>query len=377
MACTPVRLDLPGRVSRVLVDRAGYLLYGINGDLVAQPFDLATTTLQGTPVRVASDVIFDPRGPVAADLSAGGVLAFRTAAFSTSQFEWLDRSGRFMQTVSAPALFTNFDLAPDGLHVAASRRSEFGRNELWMIDTARSVTTTIDVPGADSISDPTWSPDGLRIAYRRGQRVVSRNVYGGEERCSPSGPATDDCSPGTASGWRWAAPPATRSRFWAIRLDGTTEEVPVVTGFAVADEARFSPDGKWLTYHATMRRGPRCTWCRSRRPVSAGISQAGGVQPRWRGDGREIFYLDPGGRLMSVEVPNGDPRQAKPAVPLFRMPVTPSPANDQFTPKADGSAFLVRRPVDTVGVDESPVHVLIDWRHVIGLAGAPATATTR
>jgi hypothetical protein len=160
---------------------------------------------------------------------------------------------------------------------------------------------------------------------------------------------------------------------WAVRLDGTKEEVPVVTGFAVADEARFSPDGTWLTYHATMQARPE-VYVVPFPPTGERwqLSQAGGVQPRWRADGREIFYLDPGGRLMSVEIPGGDPRQARPATPLFRMPVTPSPANDQFTPRADGSAFLVRRPVDTVGVDQSPVHVLIDWRHVIGLAGTPA-----
>jgi hypothetical protein len=146
------------------------------------------------------------------------------------------------------------------------------------------------------------------------------------------------------------------------RWTGSKKEIPLVTGLALADEPRFSPDGHWVVFHAAVQAGPEI-YAIPFPPTGERwqISNGGGVQPRWRADGRELYYLDPEGRVMAVAVPNGDPRRARSPEPLFNLRIEPSSAFDQFTPTADGQRFLVRRPLRPGGADTAPVHVLVNW----------------
>ena len=96
------------------------------------------------------------------------------------------------------------------------------------------------------------------------------------------------------------------------------------------------------------------------------ISKAGGVQPRWSADGSELFYLDPGGQLMTVRMPDSDPHRAGEPQTLFLTGLTPSNALDQFT--AVGNRFLLRLPASTNGATSSPVEVLTNWTRTTATA---------
>jgi hypothetical protein len=151
-------------------------------------------------------------------------------------------------------------------------------------------------------------------------------------------------------------------QLWAIAMDGSGEEIPLVQGLSLADEARFSPDGKWVAFHAAIGGAPEVFAIRF---PSTGqrwqISTNGGVQPRWRGDGRELYYLGPDGQVMGVALPDGDPTKARTPKPLFGLRLDPSPAFDQYTPLPDGQRFIVRRPLRPGGADTAPVHVIVNW----------------
>jgi len=366
---TAGELALPSTASRVFVDPAGAVLFAQNNTLVAQSVDWASLTVIGPPVPVAADVMIDGLGNVSASVSPSGVLAYRAAILATVQFEWVDRGGKSLGPTGPPDTFTNFDLSPDGSTIAVTRREARG-NRLWMIDTVRSVAMPSETPGGPP-SDPTWSPDGRLLAFRRGNVTVVRAPFGGAERTIADYAGFPDSW--TSDGRYLALGRATGSSYelWAVRVDGAgREEIPLATGLPLADEARFSPDNRWVVYHAALERGaPPQVFAIPFPPTGERwqLSTSGGAQPRWRPDGREIFYLDPQGQLMSVDVASGDPRRAARPVPLFRTTLDVSSANDQYTPASDGRRFLIRRPVSGTAVDQAPVHVLVNWRRIVGL----------
>lgn len=367
----PTRIDLPSGITQVLIDPAGYVVFGLNGTLQAQRVRFDPFTPIGSSFQLSTDILLEQRtGFLAANLSRAGTLAYRTLGFARVQFEWVDRAGRPLGTTGPIDTFTNFDVSPDGGRIAVTRReTQTVGNSLWMIDQARGMTTQLADPQKGSISDPTWSPDGARIAYRRGSRLVVRGAAGGPENVLTNWAGYPDSWSRDGRFLTVGRPIGQSYELWVIRTDGVREEVAIVTGMSQADEARFSPDSRWIAYHASADDVPQ-VYVVPFPPTGERwqLSTKGGVQPRWRGDGRELFYLDPEGQMMSVPLPTGDPRQARPPAALFRTLLQPSSANDQFAPAADGQRFIVRRPMGELGTDQAPVTVLVNWR---GLAPAP------
>jgi Tol biopolymer transport system component len=136
--------------------------------------------------------------------------------------------------------------------------------------------------------------------------------------------------------------------------------VLIVKGSPGVDEPRFSPDGRWIAYHAFGSGGMDQVSVIPYPPTGERwqISGEGGVQPRWSPEGDELFYLDPAGRLMAVAIPGGDPRRAAAPRALFETPLRVSNTFDQFA-VASKERFLFRLPF---GDDpQVPVNVIVGW----------------
>jgi Tol biopolymer transport system component len=360
----PVRVALDGTSSRVRLDSRGYLVFAQNRVLIAQRVDLDNGALQGEPIRLSGEVFQNPpTGWAAVDVSRNGVLAWRAPGVDDAQFEWVDREGRTVGVINAPDAYTNFDVSPDGSRIVATRRRGESGGVLFLIDPARNLTTPISEQNAAApISDPTWSPDGQMIAYRRSGTLVTRNVFGGEERVLKEWAGYPDSWSRDGKYLIVGRPVGPDYQLWAIAMDGSDEEIPLVQGVSLADEARFSPDGKWIVFHAAIAGAPQVFAIRF---PSTGerwqISTDGGVQPRWRSDGRELYYLGPDGQMMVVAMPDGDPTKARTPEPLFGLRLDPSPAFDQYAPLPDGQRFIVRRPMRPGGADTAPINVIVNW----------------
>ncbi|MBI2835760.1 MAG: serine/threonine-protein kinase [Acidobacteria bacterium] len=366
----PVTIPVPGQITRVLLDPAGYLLYGQNGALVAQPFDVERTALRGAPLTVSSDVDWSPDGWLAASVSTNGVLAYRAIGMAQVQFEWVDRVGRRQALVGKPEAYTNFDLSSDGLRIVVVRRSrDLNNTSIALIDLARDQVGQAVEQASLGHSDPTFSPDGARIAYRRGRQTVIAPVNGGDARVLADWAGYPDSWSRDGRYLALGRPSGRTYELWALAVDGS-EEIPLVQGVPLADEPRFSPDGKWVVFHAVLRDVPQ-VFTIPFPPTGERwqISSDGGVQPRWRADGRELYFLSPDGALMAVPVPDGRPSNAGKPVMLFSTGLTGSAAFDQFAPSPDGQRFLLRRPLGSQPGDTAPVTVILNWQRLPSVAG--------
>jgi Tol biopolymer transport system component len=351
-----------GVVGATYVD--GHLLFGAGGSLFAQPFDLDRLALTGERMRLAQSVAQDWRsGRLAVGASDAGVLVLRGAPRGDAQFTLVDRFGRVVRTIGAPDSFTNFSVSPDERRIISARRDPLtGQISLWLIDALRGVTSLI-TPADDreDVDDPTWAPDGQHVAYRHGARLVMRLANGGPERTLVDAEAYPDAFSPDGRFLAYGQPRENAFEQWM--LDITTpgaKPISVVTGVTLADELRFSPNGRWVAYHSNETRTPQIYVI----PFpSTGqkwqISQAGGVQPRWSPDGSQLFFLDPDGRLMSATLPQSDPRGASTPAVLFASGVAPSDALDQYAPLRDG--FLIRMPL-SVASEDAAVQVVINWK---------------
>jgi Tol biopolymer transport system component len=203
-------------------------------------------------------------------------------------------------------------MSPDGRRVVLQRTVN-GNPDIWLLDLARGVLTRFTShPALDA--NPIWSPDGSRIVFtsnRDGpvdlyQKLVSGD--GGEERLTsmPQTRTFNDWSPDGATILYRVTDSKLGYDIWALPTSGEGKPFPVVQTPFNERDAQFSPDGKWIAYQSNE--SGRFEIYIQPFPGSAGkelISTSGGGQPRWRRDGKELFYVGLDGQLMAVSIQMG------------------------------------------------------------------------
>jgi serine/threonine protein kinase len=358
----------------------GYLLFVREETLMAQPFDAERLELAGEAFPVAEQVGINMQNNARAlfSVSQTGVLVYRNPsaiAWRNTQLAWFDRTGKQMGTVGESAPYANIHLSPDGKRVALQRYdTEKGTSDIWIIELARSTPSRLTFDPADDVA-PVWSPDGSRIVFASNREGV-RNLY---QKLS-SGGGTDELllkSDQTKLPTDWS-PDGRHLLFmnvgqkgvdlWVLLLFGDRKPVTFLQTDFPETGGRFSPDGRWIAYTSTES-GKAEVYVRSF-PASGGqlqVSNGGGTQPRWRRDGRELFYLSADEKLMAVEINGGgDTFEAGIPKPLFKPHAsTVFRTGPHYDVTADGQRFLVNMRV--IRVEENsvskpePVIVVTNW----------------
>ncbi len=356
----------------------GYLLVVRENSLTAHPFDAARLQVRGDPVPISNPVGFSANINFA-DFAAAdnGVLAFRTGrADARTHLLWYNREGKQIGSVDASAI-VGFSLSPDEKRVAVHAIAGSRGGDIWLHEFARGAATRFTFDPAPDVGI-VWSPDGSRIVFgseRQGGRVDlywKASSGAGQEELLLKTDATkrpwDWSRDGRFLSFSQQGGSKTRSDLWILRMTGDRKPFPFLESQFDETEGRFSPDGRWLAY-VSNESGRDQVYVQpfADGPAGSGgkyqVSTAGGAAPRWRRDGKELFYLAPDGKLMAVAVQAGGAGfVAQTPQALFEAGISLFTTSRFFVPyevSSDGRRFLLNasegRPTDT------PITVMVNW----------------
>jgi Tol biopolymer transport system component len=333
---------------------AGYLLYVRDRVLMARPFDASSRSLQGEAFKLADAVDYTPPGQ-AAFTSSGSVIAYRPRQhLALGALMWMDRNGEGVSEIAASAAaFRQLSLSRDSRTAAVERRDAQGLSSVWTIDLESGAT--VRVPGEYWSGSPVWSHDGAALAYsvatdsppniavRRERGMASEQRITRSSAIQYPGAFTPDARTllfrafSNDTGWD----------LFTVPVDGGSPQRLLQTP---ADELEMglSPDGRFLAY--TSNESGRTEVYLSRFPEMSNripVSTGGGQRPMWRGDGRELFFVASGSRLMAASVTvTGAAATIGPAATLFEVPLF----GGLYAPSPDGRRFLIAMPAPSTDV---------------------------
>jgi Tol biopolymer transport system component len=350
----------------------GYVVFLRERTLLAQPFDARKLRQTGEAFPIAERVEYFATTTTAIfSLSQNGVLAYRSSPTNAaSHLSWLDRSGKELEVVAPPGDYNHPRLSHDGKQIAYEQQDSLsGFADIWTFDLTRKVPTRLTFDPSDEVS-PNWSPDDQKILY------TLTEPTGTFDLCTKSsaGSAAAEVvlkSESLKIPMDWSKDgstilfqnndPRNKTQWDVFQLSlATRSPAPVLAGTFSEQFPQLSPDGHWIAY-VSDQSGHNDVYIEPFPPHGGKwqISTGGGSLPRWRRDGKELFYRTPDDRLMSVTINATNERlEISTATPLFRIRLRSSQGY-QYDVSADGQKFLMN--VEPVEGNASPVTLVTNW----------------
>ena len=350
-----------------------HLLFVLDGTLFMQALDPERLELRGERSPLADGVAVDRgRGKAAIAASSNGIVVYRTGASDQHrQLVWIDRQGRRGESIGEPdrAVPLNPALSPDGRRLALNRSLD-GNTDIWLNEIGRDGLARFTSDALPEIV-PVWSPDGSSLLFaqlgRPGAVLQVKPLNSGPSQTllQLSNPAAGGIPLSWSQDGRIIL---FRSRdaktgwdIWALDRQTTGAPTPIVQTPFEDRTGQLSPDGRWLLYESND--SGRFEIYLQRFPVGnrSPVSNTGGSQPRWRADGREVYYVAPDGYLMSVAMTHSADSRVDIGTPtrLFQAPVEGSVQGGiahTYTPSLDGQRFLMTTFVEQ---PSAPLTVLL------------------
>jgi len=345
----------------------GYLLFYRDKTLLAQRFDLKNFALTGEPTAMLTDVQYLSNVKRAVfGVSDNGLLVAQSGrGAAISQPIWFDRNGNAVGAVGQPGVYGNVSVAPNGKSVAVSITDIASQNtDLWTYDLLRRSAKRLTF---DLASDrvPIWSPDATRLVFTSNRQLnidlYMKNSDGTQEEKSI---VSDDLNK-YPNDWSRDGKYILYTRgtdLWFVTVPELKSSL-YLKAVSVLRNGQFSPDGKWVAYasnesgkweiYVTPFPEPRGKWQ---------VSTGGGEQPRWRGDGKELFYLSSDYKMMAAPVTTGAKFDSGTPVALFQTtPREPVSLNDLFVYdiRRDGQEFLINTQVKQA--ETEPMSIILNW----------------
>jgi serine/threonine protein kinase/Tol biopolymer transport system component len=361
-----------------------YLLFRREGALFAQSLNLKNFKLENEPLRVADRAgALTVVGRSGVSVSKTGVLVYwplSNLPENESELEWYDRNGKKLTTVGH-ATYMGLDLSPDGKRVAVHLHDDRnGGGDIWILDLERGTTQRFTFDASQDNSSPVWSPDGSSIVFssvRAGSFGLYKkpsNGVGSEELLfeSKSAKVPMSWSPDGKSVLFWESSQQASGDFWTLPLSGDKKPSPYLNSRFVKIFGQISPDGHWVAY-TSFETGQPEIYVQGLPNLASKfqVSTSGGLAPRWRADGKELFFGDlTTGHLNSVTVETaGQSLQFGVPKPLFRITPGAFPNHLPFNPyavSADGQRFLIPQRQTASNVEaETPLTVVLNWTYAI------------
>ncbi len=353
--------------SNVVYVAPGYLLFLREANLLAQPFEASRLQLGGEPFLV-SDRVSYTGAVVYGDFSASreGVVVYKNGTLLPSRLLWRDRQGREIGSVSEPAYYRSIRLSPDGRRISVvllDPKTQDG--DIWLLGSeGTSADRFTFQPGP--YNGQAWSPDGRRIAFSHlgSLGVKSSSGEGAEEKLleSSSIKQVTDWSPDGRSILYADLSGENGDDLVTLSPSGDRKPKPFLATPFNEFAGRFSFDGKWIAY-ASDESGRSEVYVRPfPGPGSAvRVSTGGGGSPRWRRDGKEIYYIAADEKLMAAKVQAGSEFRVENVQPLFEARALNDPilSESEYDVAPDGGRFLINTPIVERAV--SSATLLVNW----------------
>jgi eukaryotic-like serine/threonine-protein kinase len=343
---------------------SGHLLFMRDQTLMAQPFNPRRLEVSGEPAPVAEHVAIN--GGVNRPLfsvSEDGGLVYQSGETSGGwSLLWFGRDGKQMGNIAEVGRYFYPALSPDGTRLAVNIFGTQGTGDVWIFDLKRGTNTRLTF-GPALQSDPAWTADGKTVFYDSTAKGTA-HIYAKAADGSGSEQVVLETSDTTETPWSsssdgrylvYGRRDLTKSQsssdltknqnsfdLWVLPLFGDRKPFPIVQTSFDDIYAAVSPDGKWMAYqnnesgrmevYVTAFPGGGAKWL---------VSANGGVQPKWRGDGKELFFLDSADSVMAVDVSTAG-NAVRLGVPhaLFQAVAVQRQAG-AFDVTADGKRFVI------------------------------------
>ena len=343
----------------------GYLLFLRENTLLAQPFDESRLVTTGDAEPIAERVqTAVPAGSVGVfSVSREGLLVYQAGSGGAEMLTWFDRSGKATGTLGEAENVFSMEFSPDRKSVAVAQSTD-----LWVYDAARGPRTRLTSdPGFDRVA--MWAPDGKSIVYASDQKGhfallskptdlngTGKVLYEDGAHVSPTGWSPDGKILLFAH-----IEPKTASSVWVLPVTQNVggKPSPLLQASFSEIHAKVSPDGKWVAYASYETGRPEIYVAPFPGPGGQRqISTAGGLHPRWRDDGRELYYAGLDGILMAAEIA---PKAGNIEIGTIRSLGIPTVTTRGWTydVTADGQRFLVAARPEQKSTE--PLTLVSNW----------------
>jgi len=350
---------------------SGYLLFMREQTLMARGFNPRSLEFSGDAIPVAEHVAMN--GGVTRPIfstAQNGTLLYQTGETAGNWIlQWVGRDGKALGEVGQPDRYFFPAISPDGTRLAINLfNGTLGTQAIWIFDLVRGTRTRLTFGAASQLS-PAWSPDGKTIYFQSsasgGFHLVSRLADGsGSETPVMESKDAHEGSPICSVDGRYLVYSRRADQglidLWVLPLFGDRKPFPIVQSLFSKGGAALSPDGKWLAYQ-TDESGRNEVYITAFPAGGAKwqVSSTGGVDARWRKDGKELFFLDPSDNMVAVDVSGASsaPKLGTPHI-LFQATAVQR-QNGPFDVTADGKKFLVNTGNLKEGLD--PLTLVQNW----------------
>jgi dipeptidyl aminopeptidase/acylaminoacyl peptidase len=345
---------------------------------MAQAFDVKRLALKGDPMPLVENI------DGGFSVSENGVLVYQRASDSVQQSAthllWFDRQGKSAGQVTAPADINTIQLSPEGRRVAVTTDARSnGLSEVWVIDLSDGVKNKLNAEHPYFDGYAVWSPDGSRMIFSTGRAGYPPiSMY--QQFSNGNGKAelllqNDSLEQDTPQDWhgdyilfrRLKVGARLERNLWVLPMSGDRTPKPYLpqSRFQMF-QVQVSPNGQYLAY-VTAESGTNQVVVQTFPNPTKGkwtISASGGIEPRWRNDGRELFYLEPDGKLIARSVKTESTFEFGDREVLFQIPfATGLPLRaHRYDVDADGKRFLVVPPPPGSGETSlATITAVVNW----------------
>ena len=339
----------------------GDVLFARGGTLMALPFDVQRLQPAGDAFPIGQRIVTGIAPYSLASTSREGVLAYASGESGGWQYVWRDRRGKKLGAIDGAGAVAM--ISPDGKRLTGDRN-----DDTWVFEFARGIASRLAGPGN---FNPIWSPDGRYVAYDKREVGIYR------KRADGSGPEELLVQArGLAVPKSWSPDgrfilyakvnPGSGADLLGIRVEPNPTPFALAQTAATEDQGQFSPDGHWVAY-TSNESGVSEIYVIPFQPSTNGgkwlVSRGGGVMPRWRHDGKELFYISPDSKMMAVPVSTKPVFQSGTPQALFDSEIVDTGVRTgelSWDLAPDDKRFLIISPGSA---DTSSLTMVLNWRN--------------